>query len=145
MAFKSIDEIRGWLLAREFKQAVTDLTGEGPLARDITLREQLREAAASAPSSIGEGFGRFDPGDFARLVRVARGSLDECKNHLADAVDRGHISEEVRQRMSSIADAALMELGGLHDYLQSPDARRNAERIRQRRSERGRLRRNNEP
>jgi four helix bundle protein len=145
MAFKSVEQIRAWHVTRVFKKPIYDLTDKGSLARDRSLRDQLRNAAASAPSNISEGFGRLDPGDFARLVRVARASLVECQNHLVDAVDRGHITEDVRRVHSAMADEALREMGGLHDYLQSPEARRNAERIRQRRSERRRLRRNPEP
>ena len=73
-------------------------------------------------------------------MKVARASLVECKNHLIDAVDRGHIDDDVRRHSAGLADDALREIGGLLDYLQSPEAKRNAERIRQRRFERRRRR-----
>ena len=145
MSFRSIEDIRAWRLAWRFKKAIYALTDEGSLRRDVRLATQLREAAASAPSNLTEGYGRFDPADFARLVKIARGSLLECKNHLVDAVDRGHITEDTRRAHSTMADEALKEIVGLLDYLQSPEARRNAERIRQRRIERRQKPVNQEP
>ena len=140
MSFRALEEIRAWQLTRRFKIEVYRLIAQPPLCNDGPLREQLRDAAASAESNISEGFGRFDPADFARFVKVARASIIECKNHLIDAVDRGHIDDDARQRSGQAADDALREISGLLDYLQSPEAKRNAERIRQRRFERRRLR-----
>ena len=140
MGFRTIEDIRAWQLAEEFKLNVYRLTDAGALARDRRLRDQLREAAASATSQISEGFGRFDPVDFARFVKIGRASLVECKNHLIDAVDRGYISAEKQREYSLRADDALKEMAGLIDYLQSPEAKRNAERIRQARIDRRRLR-----
>jgi hypothetical protein len=38
----------------------------------------------SAPRNIAEGFGRYDPREFARYLRIARASLMETRNHLND-------------------------------------------------------------
>jgi four helix bundle protein len=145
VAFRHIEDIRAWRLAYEFKMAIYRLTEQGSLSRDVRLRDQLREAAASAPSHVSEGFGRFDPADFARFVKMARGSVMECRNHLVDAVDRGHITADVRAAHDACAEEMLKETTGLLDYLQSPEARQNAERIRQRRIERRRARQVVEP
>lgn len=140
MGFRSIEEIDAWQRARAFKIAVYALVEAGGLSRDFKLRDQLREAAAAAPSQISEGFGRFDPVDFARFVKMARGSIHECRNHLIDAVDRHHITEETRGKHDALAEEVLKEIGGLLDYLQSPEATRNAARIRRARFERRRAR-----
>ena len=133
-------DLRAWQAARAFKRALYCLLDQPPLAMDLRLSAQLREAAASAQSCISEGFGRFDPADFARFVKIGRASILECQNHLDDAVDRGLISEIVRKQYDDHAREVLSEIGGLLDYLQSPEAKRNAERIRQARFERRRNR-----
>jgi four helix bundle protein len=120
--------------------AIYKLTSSGTLCSDLRLRDQLRESAAAVPSNLTEGFGRFDPLDNARFVRIARASLLECQNHLDDAVDRGHIDEETRKITDALAEAAISEIGGWLDYLQSPEARQNADRIRQKRALRRRRR-----
>jgi four helix bundle protein len=136
MIAKKFRELRAWQATYAFKLKIYDLIEAGPLSEDESLKKQLREGAASAPSQISEGFGRFDPVDFARFVKMARASIIECQNHLQDAVDRQHITEHVRAEHDKLAREALMEIGGLLDYLHSPEAKRNAERIRQKRGER---------
>ena len=140
MSASTFQDLRAWQLARAFKLGIYELTECEPLASDVRLREQLRDAAASAPSNISEGFGRFDPPDFARMVKIAKASLLECQNHLLDAVDRGHISPAICDLHIAKAGEVLSEIAGLIDYLQSPEAKRNAERIRQKRFERRRNR-----
>jgi len=77
---------------------------------------------------------------------MARASILECQNHLQDAVDRRHITDDVREDYDTAAQQVLREIGGLLDYLQSPEAKRNAERVRQKRMERREQRnRNREP
>lgn len=136
MAAKSFDEIRAWKSAREFKLAVYRLCESGPLAADFKFRDQLRTSAASAPSQIAEGFGRFNPADFARFVGIAKASLMEAQNHLQDAVDRNHISEEVRQAHHVLAQVALRDAVALIEYLQSEKAQQNAKKARERRQQR---------
>jgi four helix bundle protein len=137
----SFRELRAWQTARAFKLGVYRLIDVGPLSRDDTLKHQLREAAASCVSHIAEGFGRFDPADFARFVKMSKASVMECQNHLQDAVDRRHITDDVRQEHEERSNAALREIAGLLDYLQSPEAKRNAERLKAERFKRRRRRR----
>jgi four helix bundle protein len=143
---QTYQDLRAWQTVRAFKVGVYALIEHAPLANDFALCDQLRKAAASAQSNIAEGFGRFDPLDFARFVKVARASLLECRNHLSDAVDRQVLAESATLEHAARLAEAMREVGGLLDYLQSPEAKRNAERIRQRRIERRRGRtRNMEP
>jgi four helix bundle protein len=140
MAARDFRDLRAWQATRAFKVGIYQLTQSGALALDERLRLQLQEAAASAASHISEGFGRFDPQDFARFVKMGRASLLECQNHLIDAVDRGHITESVRIEHHATAQLALFEIGGLLDYLQSPEAITNAKRIKEARFARRRAR-----
>ena len=140
MNAKHFRELRAWQAAYAFKLRIYELLEQEPISSDEKIHKQLREASASAPSQIAEGFGRFDPVDFARFVKMARATLMECQNHLQDAVDRRHITEQVREEHDQLAREALKEIAGLIDYLHSPEAKRNAELIRQRRQERRRRR-----
>jgi four helix bundle protein len=100
---------------------------------NLKKRTQLEESVAGPPGHLAEGFGRFNPADFARFVVIARSSLMESQNHLLDLVDSKYISEDTRKDLSVLAEAALQEVTGLMEYLQSPDALRNARRARERR------------
>ena len=68
---------------------------------------------------------------------MAKASIVECQNHVIDAVDRGAITEAVRQEHDDRAADLLKQIAAFIIYLQSPQAKKNAERIRQRRSTRG--------
>jgi four helix bundle protein len=131
---KNFGELRVWHAASEFKKAVYDLSDTEPFHREPRLRDQLREAAASALSRISEGYARFEPADQARFMRMAKASLVECQNHLIDAVDRRVISEKVRVEHNEMIERVLRQIGPFIVYLQSPEAKKNAERIKRRRA-----------
>lgn len=133
MGAQSFQDLRAWQTSRSFKLAVYRLGGTGPLAKDFRLRDQLCESAASAVSQIVEGFGRFNPADFARFLGMAKASLMEAQNHLLDAVDRGHITDDTRAEHHKLADIALRDVTSLIEYLQSPKAVENAHRVRAKR------------
>jgi four helix bundle protein len=126
-------QLRAWQACNTYKNAIYRLCENGGLSRDLRRRSQLEEAVKGPTDHVAEGFGRFNPADFARFVVMARSSLMESQNQLLDAVDRGYITEEVRRDHDVLAEAALQETTGLLEYLQSPDALRNARRARERR------------
>ena len=126
-------ELRAWQACDVYKKAVYRLCCTGGLSTDLTRRTQLERSAAGAPAHVAEGFGRFNPADFARFLVMARASLMESQNHLRDAVDKAYITEDIRVEHDALAEGALQEVTGLMEYLQSPEALRNARRARERR------------
>jgi four helix bundle protein len=87
---KHFRELVAWQLAFELREQVLRLTKSGPAALDRRFCEQLNDSCRSVASNIAEGFGRYDPGDFARFLSIARGSLDETENHLRDGVESSY-------------------------------------------------------
>jgi four helix bundle protein len=87
---RAFTDLDCWKLANELKLGVYGLIRTGDAARDFEFRDQLRNAAASAPRNIAEGFGRYRPREMSQYLRVANGSLMETANHLQDGVDRGY-------------------------------------------------------
>jgi four helix bundle protein len=126
-------DLRAWRACNAYKQAVYAMCTEGPFSRDWGRRGQLEDSVAGPPGHLAEGFGRFNPADFARFTVIARSSLMESQNHLRDAVDKNYISEGKRQELDAMAETALEEVTGLMEYLQSPEALRSARRARERR------------
>lgn len=91
-------------------------------ARDFKFRDQLADAAASAPRNIAEDFGRFRHADFARFVRIGRASLQEVLNHFRHALRRGYLSPEEFPTYELACKRALKASSGLLRYLDtSPD------------------------
>lgn len=126
-------DLRAWQSCTTYKRAVYRLCLDGPLAKDWSLRDQLERSVAGPPAHVAEGFGRFSPPDFARLLVIAKSSLLESQNHLIDAVDKRYITEDLRLELNALAEVAIEEVSGLIEYLQSPEALRNARRARERR------------
>lgn len=130
---KRFTELRAWQACNIYKQAIYRSCVDGPLSRDWQRRRQIEESVAGPPAHIAEGFGRFNPAEFARFTAIARASLMESQNHLRDAVDKEYISEDKRAELDGLASIALGEVTGLMEYLQSEEALLNARRARERR------------
>jgi four helix bundle protein len=71
-----------WKLSHELKLRIYDVLSRPHIKIDKEFCEDLRDAAKSAPANIAEGFGRRTDADFAHFLDIARGSLNECRNHV---------------------------------------------------------------
>ena len=69
--FKRFTDIHAWQAALAYKRAVYRVCAVGRLSADRDLRDDLQRSVKGPPSHIAEGFGRFNPPDFARFVVVA--------------------------------------------------------------------------
>jgi len=90
-----------WQVARELADRITRMTLDASFRREFDIVRQLRTSSNSICANIAEGFGRFSPADFARFLRIARGSAMEVQEHLHEL--------KVRQ-MISAADAHELEV-----------------------------------
>src|SRR5215213_2152883 len=88
------EDLDAWKLSSELESLVYVLCGQGTLRADSQLTSQIRRSAGSAPALIAEGWGRFSPADFANFLRMAKGSLNETKNHLRSARRKGLITQQ---------------------------------------------------
>src|ERR1700742_1093970 len=88
-----------WKLSNELKLAIYELIERPEIKTDRAFCDQVRDAVASAPANIAEGFGRRSDTEFARFLDYARGSLNECRSHIADARDRKFIEEVERSAL----------------------------------------------
>lgn len=86
--------------------------------------EQITSAVASAPADIAEGFGRRSDSEFARFLDFARGSLNECRNHIGDARDRNYIDEVERAALNVLASRAVGAVAGLQRHLRRKKRKR---------------------
>ena len=114
---KRFTELRAWQACNTYKQAIYRMCAEGPLSRDWERRRQLEESVAGPPAHIAEGFGRFNPTEFARFTVIARVSLIESRDHLRNAVDKQYITDAIRCELDGVAEEALREVTDLIDLL----------------------------
>ena len=133
MGVRRFIELRAWQACDAYKKAVYRMRDAKPHLREWRRWPQFEDSVAGPPAHIAEGFGRFSPPDFARYCVIARASLMESQNHLIDAVDSGYMTEEARSEVNALAEVSLQEVTGLMEYLQSPEALKNARKARERR------------
>ena len=119
---RSFTELDAWKLANELKLGVYDLIQSDQVKRDLEFRNQIRNAAASAPRNIAEGFGRYQPREFSQYLRIANGSLMETSNHLQDGKDRGYFKSEDVERLQLLARRASAAVTALIRYLKNAKA-----------------------
>jgi four helix bundle protein len=115
------EDIDAWKKARELTKIIYEVTAQGKLAADFSLRDQLRRAAVSIMANIAEGFEREGNKEFRQFLAMAKGSVGEVKSLLYVALDAGLISMEQIQRISALADEASRLLAGFLRYLKTSD------------------------
>jgi len=107
------EDLVAWQLAVKLQQLTDRYCDKPAIRRNFKFRDQLGDAAASAPRNIAEGFGRFYHPDFARFARIAKGSEVEVLNHFMHARDLRYLSEEEFAAGAHAARKALKAVNGL--------------------------------
>ena len=120
MRVTKFEDLVAWQLAAELRDQIVAVCARPAWVRHGSLREDLLDAAESAPANIAEGFGRFYPKEFARFLRIARASLIEIENHLGDARARGALTETETREYRQLAHRALICTDRLHQSLRRP-------------------------
>jgi four helix bundle protein len=108
-----------WQLATELRNTIVALCAKPPFCQDFRLCDQTRGAAGSVVANIAEGFGRFWPRDFANFLRMARASVFELQEHLADAHQRGYVSHAELESLRLTCRRISIGLVRLIRYLES--------------------------
>lgn len=116
---KRFEDFDAWKLSVELRDLVYRMTDTGRVLGDDRFRNQIRDSAASAPRNISEGFGRFEPKDFANYTRFAKASLMETQNHLQHGRTANYFSTADYERAWRLSKRALGATKGLHRYLRS--------------------------
>ena len=116
--WKDFTEIAAWQHARALKLEVDGLLRKPQIASNFKFRSQLSDAARSGPRNIAEGFAKFSNKEFARFVRIAKGSESEVINHLIDAHDQGLITEDDLVSGRYLARRAIGAAIGLIQHLE---------------------------
>jgi four helix bundle protein len=119
MAARSFQDLEVWKLSNDLKIEVYALLRNPVVQRDEEFRGQMRNAAASAPRNIAEGFGRYLPREFSHYLRIANGSLMETSNHLHDGCDRGYFTKAEIDPLLLLARRASAAITKLIRYLQT--------------------------
>jgi four helix bundle protein len=115
------EDIEAWKKARELTKKIYEITTQGNLARDYTLKDQLRRAAISIMANIAEGFEREGNKEFKQFLAMAKGSVGEVKAQLYVALDASLIDSVSFTSVMALADETARLIAGFLKYLKSSD------------------------
>jgi len=108
-----------WQLSDAVRRKVRVVLARPAFRTELDLRGQLKRAAEGPCAHIAEGFSRYFPRDFARFVRIAKGSLSEVIVHIESARDKGLETEAEFKDICSHARRARGAATGLIRYLET--------------------------
>ncbi|HXV18285.1 MAG TPA: four helix bundle protein, partial [Gemmatimonadaceae bacterium] len=115
-------KLRVWQEARELTKGVFSVAENIRGVTGPILRNQLCRAVLSIPANIAEGSAKSGDREFARFLKIARGSLAEVESHLIIAVDIGAIREEEQQPLlEKVGNVSKMLNGFLERILLSAE------------------------
>ncbi|MFG0327558.1 MAG: four helix bundle protein [Phycisphaerales bacterium JB037] len=110
---RSYRDLAAWQNARDLAIAVYRMTTAFPADERFGLVTQMRRSAVSIAANIAEGYGRGRALDYARFLRMARGSLFELESHAEIAAALGLLDSESRNAVQERIDLAARPLSGL--------------------------------
>lgn len=91
---RRFEDLLAWQRARALTRHIYSISSEGPIARDFSLKDQLRRAAVSCMSNLAEGLGRKGDRQFAYFIEITTGSAAEVQSLLYVALDGGVLDQE---------------------------------------------------
>jgi four helix bundle protein len=114
---KNFEDLEIWKEARHLTQTIYQLTTNSRLAKDFSLRDQIRRAAISIMSNIAEGFERGGNQEFIQFLYVAKGSCGEVRSQLYVALDQSYVAPKDCEELTKSFRRLSIMISNLIDYL----------------------------
>jgi len=111
------EDIRAWQKARELVKSIYQITGNEDLARDYSLKDQIRRASISVMSNIAEGFSRQTDREFIQFLHVAKGSASEVQSQIHVACDLKYIWQPTFKELIELSEETIRLVSGFIRYL----------------------------
>lgn len=113
MGIESYKDLDAWKFSIRVTRFVYRASEKFPTDERFGLTSQIRRAAVSVPSNIAEGWGRGTTSDYARFLRMARGSLYEVETQCVVARELGFMEDDVFRAMDEVISECGRVLAGL--------------------------------
>ena len=118
-----------WQLARELRLHVIRITSRRQVPIDRDFAHDLRRAVRSVASNIAEGHSRFRSKENHHFLEIAKASLAETENHLADGLESEYFTKAEYAAATLLVRRITPAMAALMRYLRSPAAEANYQRL----------------
>ena len=119
-------ELAVWRIGDQLRTEVFKLTGRPKFARDFRAQEQADDAVNSICRNIAEGFACETHGEFARYLSYSRRSLNEIRDAMRGARQKGYVSAADLREFQRLAFHLRPALTRFIAFLRAtPDAKNN--------------------
>ena len=109
-------DLEVWKRAKDLAVAVYKVTGEGKIAKDFGLRDQIQRSVVSVASNIAEGDERNTDKESIRFFYIAKGSLAELETQLSIAQEVGFLNKSEFVQFEKECTEIGKMLGGIIKY-----------------------------
>lgn len=103
-------ELRVWQRAKDLSIKIIQLTESGKLAKDFSLKDQIRRAAISIASNIAEGDELDTEKQALRHLYMAKGSTAELYTQIIIARETNYLTKDVFDDISDDCEAIIRML-----------------------------------
>jgi four helix bundle protein len=117
-------ELFAWQRCAELRRLILRYTRVGCVRQDHRFLGQIRGSVRSACNLTSEGFYRKRDGDFINYLVMARGSLGEASDQIADGVDSEYFTTGQGNEMIVVLKRAMRANRRLREYLERCQAER---------------------
>ena len=117
MNYKRFEELPCWKKARQLCQAVYEIINLPGFKKDLSLRNQIWDAAGSVMDNIAEGFDRGSNKEFLQFLFFAKGSCGELRSQLYRLRDRNYIDLSTFDLLYEKLMMIRKKISGLISYL----------------------------
>ncbi|MEO8666675.1 MAG: four helix bundle protein [Ignavibacteria bacterium] len=117
--FPKLEDLNVWKLCREIRIELIKISKRLPAEEKYILKDQMIRAARSITNYIAEGYGRFNYQENIQFLRISRGSLYECLDHLYCCLDENMITKEEFDDLYIRSQSCLKIINGFIKYLRN--------------------------
>lgn len=115
------EELEVWQMGMNLCEKIYDLTNNSDLAKDFSLRDQIRRSSISVPSNIAESFERNSEKQFIYFLIISKGSCGELRTQLNLANRLKYINENEYKFLNDSCLSISKQLSGFINYLKTRD------------------------